>query len=148
MKNLFMFFLATAVILYCNAGLSASDEASAVKDVIRKAYFNGAFNEQDTESMERGFHPDFAIFSADGKELRKYPISEWISNIEEKKKDPGFDPDRVRLDCRIVSTDVTGDAAAAKVEISRGGDLLFTDYLSLLKFDDGWKIVAKVYHRN
>lgn len=148
MKNIFLFFIAAAVILSFSDRLSASDEAAAVRDVITKAYFNGAFNEQDTGSMEKGFHPDFAIFSADGNELKKYPISEWISSIEKKKKDPGFDPGRVKLDCRIISADVTGDAAAAKVEISRGEKLLFTDYLSLLKFDDGWKIVAKVYHRN
>ena len=147
MKNIFLIFIAALMVLSFSERLSASDKAAAVRDVITEAYFNGAFNEQDTESMEKGFHPDFAIFSADGNELKKYPISKWISNIEEKKKDPGFDPERVKLDCRIISADVTGDAAAAKVEISRGEKLLFTDYLSLLKFDDGWKIVAKVYHR-
>ncbi|TDI93056.1 MAG: hypothetical protein E2O76_17870 [Caldithrix sp.] len=26
--------------------------------------------------------------------------------------------------------------------------MVCTDYLSLLKFDSGWKIVAKVYHKH
>jgi hypothetical protein len=36
--------------------------------------------------------------------------------------------------------------AAAKIEISKNGKMVYTDYLSLLKFEDGWRIVAKVYH--
>ncbi len=34
----------------------------------------------------------------------------------------------------------------AKVEASKNGRLIYTDYLSLLKFEDDWKIVAKVYN--
>jgi len=34
------------------------------------------------------------------------------------------------------------------VELFRDGELVFTDYLSLLKFDSGWRIVAKVYHKH
>lgn len=45
------------------------------------------------------------------------------------------------MTCRIVSLDVTEDCAAAKVEISKDGRLVYTDYLTLLKFRDGWKIV-------
>ena len=29
---------------------------------------------------------------------------------------------------------------------SHEGKHVYTDYLSLLKFDSGWRIVAKVYH--
>ncbi len=49
------------------------------------------------------------------------------------------------MECKIVSLDVTGGAAAAKIEISKDGRLVYTDYLSLLKFTDSWKIAAKVY---
>jgi hypothetical protein len=136
-------------LIISTACFSGEDsERSSVKSVIRNAYFNGAFNEQDTGSMRKGFHPGFEIFSAEGNRLKRYPIDQWIESIEEKKKAPGYDPERVKLDCRIINLDITGGAAAAKVRIARGDKLLFTDYLSLLKFDDGWKIVAKVYHRN
>ena len=33
-------------------------------------------------------------------------------------------------------------------ELSRGGKLVYTDYLSLLKHTNGWKISAKVYHQH
>jgi predicted dehydrogenase len=32
--------------------------------------------------------------------------------------------------------------------LSRDGKLVYTDYLSLLKFSSGWKIAAKVYHEH
>jgi len=96
--------------------------------------------------MRNRFHPDFAIFSAKGNEISRYPIGAWIKGIEQRKKDPNFVPSQAEMDCKIASLDITGGCAAAKIEISKNGKMVYTDYLSLLKFDDGWKIVAKVYH--
>lgn len=128
--------------------LFGGEDKVAVEKVINSAYFNGAFNDLDTKGMKKGFHPDFAIFSAKGSELGKYPIDTWINGIEKKKSDPAFDPKKAVFDCKIVKLDVTGGCASAKVEIRKQDHLIFTDYLSLLKFEDGWKIVAKVYHRH
>jgi len=123
-----------------------ADDRADVKSVITKSYFNGAFNELDTKAMQKGFHPDFAIFSPNGNEMSKYPIAVWIKGIEKRKTNPGFDKSKAKMDCKIVSIDVTGVCASAKVEASKNGRLIYTDYLSLLKFEDGWKIVAKVYN--
>jgi hypothetical protein len=40
---------------------------------------------------------------------------------------------------------VTGRVAMAKVAVLYEG-LRFTDYLTLVKFDDNWKIINKAYH--
>jgi hypothetical protein len=127
-------------------GILDADSKADVEKVIGESYFNGAFNELDTESMRKGFHPDFAIFSAKGNDNSRYPIDTWIEGIEKRKQDPNFDLSQAKMDCRIASLDITEGCAAAKIEISKNGKMVFTDYLSLLKFDDGWKIVAKVYH--
>ena len=129
-------------------GILLADNQDDVKRVIEKSYFNGAFNALDTESMRKGFHPDFAIFSADGTKISRYPIDTWIKGIEKRKTNPNFNKSQVKMDCKIVSLDVTGGCAAAKVEIAKDGKMIYTDYLSLLKFTDGWKIVAKVYHEH
>jgi hypothetical protein len=128
------------------SGTVNADDRSDIENVIKSSYFNGAFNDLDTESMRKGFHPDFAIFSADGNKIGRYTIDAWIQGIEKGKKDPNFDPSRAKMDCRIASLDITGGCAAAKIEISKDGNQVYTDYLSLLKFEDGWKIAAKVYH--
>ena len=98
--------------------------------------------------MRKGFHPDFAIFTPKGKTISKYPIDTWIKGIEKRKASPDYDKNRAKFACKIISVDVTGVCASAKIEVSKTGKKIFTDYLSLLKFEDGWKIVAKVYHRH
>lgn len=39
-------------------------------------------------------------------------------------------------------------AAVARVELWRDGKHTFTDYLSLYRFDDGWKILGKIFQRH
>lgn len=146
MKQSVVMILCVVFLVTFSGILIGGEACDAVAKVINGAYFNGAFNDLDTVSMKKGFHTDFAIFSAKGNELGKYPIATWIKGIEKKKSDPAFDPKNAVFDCKIVKLDVTGGCASAKVEIHKKGTLIYTDYLSLLKFDDGWKIVAKVYH--
>lgn len=146
MKKTFIIFCCLFVTLLVFSELIYGSDQEDVEKVIKGAYFNGAFNDLDTMAMEKGFHPDFAIFSAKGKQLAKYPIADWIKAIENKKKDPDFDPKNAVMECKIANLDVTFRCASAKVEIFREGEHIYTDYLSLLKFEDGWKIVAKVYH--
>jgi hypothetical protein len=98
--------------------------------------------------MTSGFHPDFAIFSADGENIKRYPIGEWVAGVEKRKADPEFDPAKNVWEHKLPVIEVTGGAASVKVELYRDGTLVFTDYLSLLRFDSGWRIVAKVYHKH
>ncbi|MGB2907439.1 MAG: nuclear transport factor 2 family protein [Candidatus Aminicenantaceae bacterium] len=133
------------LVLFSSLSFGA-DDRTKVENVITSSYFNGAFNDLDTESMRKGFHPDFAIFSAKGNEISRYPIDTWIKGIEQGKHSPDFDKSQAKMDCKIASLDITAGCAAAKIEISKNGKMVYTDYLSLLKFEDGWKIVAKVYH--
>jgi hypothetical protein len=46
---------------------------------------------------------------------------------------------------RIESVDISGTAAQAKIVLEYPG-VTFTDYMTLLKIDGEWKIVAKVFH--
>ena len=144
-KTNMIFFGLLLLVLIVTTSLNADSKAE-VEKVIQASYFNGAFNDLDTESMRKGFHPDFAIFSAKGNNISRYPIDAWIKSTENRKQDPNFDKAQAKMDCKIASLDVTEGCAAAKIEISKNGKMIYTDYLSLLKFEDGWKIVAKVYH--
>ena len=57
-----------------------------------------------------------------------------------EKTRAGFHPDFVLLGLR--------DAAVAKFELYREGEHIFTDYMTLYQFPDGWKIVGKIYFRD
>ncbi|MCP4901159.1 MAG: nuclear transport factor 2 family protein [bacterium] len=145
MKSQISLIIATLVVLLISSFPAGADDKTDIESIIKASYFNGAFNDLDTEAMRQGFHPEFAIFSADGEKLGRYPIDTWIKGIEKRKQDPKFDASKAQMKCKIVSLDVTGGAAAAKIEISKDGVPVYTDYLSLLRFADGWKIAAKVY---
>ena len=143
-----LFLLGLTVFAFTNTANHDSAEEKAVKELILKSYVHGAFNELNPEAMRNGFHPDFAIFSASGEEIKKYPIAKWASGTEKRKSDPEFDPAKNKWTHNFASVDVTGGSAAVKIELSHQGKHVYTDYLSLLKFDSGWKIVAKVYHKH
>ena len=119
-----------------------------IKEVVSRGYIHGAFNELNPEEMKKTFHEEFAIFSTDGKQLNRFEIDDWVSRTAERKADPNFNAESNVWDAQFAIVDVNGRAASVKLELSRKGDLIYTDYLSLLKFDDGWKIVAKVYHQH
>lgn len=121
---------------------------SDIKELISRAYIHGAFNELNPEAMAKGFHKDFAIFSANGEELRRYEIEDWMNGVKKRKSSEEFDPKQNVWEHNFAIVDVTGNSAFAKLELSKDGKHVYTDYLSLLKFDTGWKIVAKVYTKH
>lgn len=145
MKKLLTLSLFVLIFSYSNAQSSATDN---VKKVILNGYVNGAFNGLDADAMRKTFHEDFAIYSAKGEQISKYPIGTWADGVEKRKAKEDFDAANNKWEHKFVSVDVTGKAAAVKVELSRNGKHVYTDYLSLLQFDSGWRIVAKVYHQH
>ncbi|OEJ99645.1 nuclear transport factor 2 family protein [Roseivirga misakiensis] len=120
-----------------------------IKELILTSYVNGAFNALDADAMRKGFHEDFAIYSPKGEAISKYPIKVWADGVA-KRKANDYNPADVKnkWDHNFASIDVTGNAAQVKIELHNLGKHVYTDYLSLLKFESGWRIVAKVYHQH
>ena len=145
--SLMLVALLTLSFTHKNAIEAKAEEE--VKQLILKAYINGAFNELNADAMRKGFHEDFAIYSPKGESISKYPIAVWADGVEKRKAnnyDPG-DP-KNKWDHKFALVDVTGHAAQVKVELFNQGKHVYTDYLSLLKFDSGWRIVAKGYQQH
>ena len=126
-----------------------SEDEQAVKSLVLGAYVNGAFNKLDAESMEQGFHKDFAIYSPKGDEISKYKIADWVAGVK-KRRDGDYDANAAKnkWEHKFAAVDVTGHAAQVKIELHNQGKHVYTDYLSLLRFGDDWKIVAKVYYKH
>lgn len=129
---------------------ATADEGAVaeIKSLIEKSYVHGAFNALDPKALENGFHPDFSIFSPNGEAINKFPIAEWVARTASRKSSDDFDPADNKWEHRFASVDVTGHSASVKLELSKDGKLVFTDYLSLLKFESGWRVVAKVYYQH
>ncbi len=145
LSSIFVFAL---LLVGINATEYVSNEEEAVKEVIMNGYVHGAFNELNPEAMAETFHKDFAIFSVNGEEIGRYPISNWIESTKKRKESADFDPENNVWEAEFTNISVTGNAASVELKLHRKGKHVFTDYLSLLKFESGWKVVAKVYHRH
>ncbi len=147
-KVLLITVIGVSIFAFAIKKSEKQSEIDAVKELVTKAYVNGAFNALDPDAMAKGFHEDFSIYSAKGEALGKYRISDWVSGTR-KRKAGDYDPNDKKnvMDATFVNVDVTGGAAQVKIELRNQGRLVYTDYLSLLKFEEGgWRIVAKVYH--
>ena len=124
------------------ADLSArwADEA-AIRQTIQY-YFDGDRN-RDSLTLRKAFHPDARmLFAREGK-LVVVPIGEYITRVGSEKAAPGAVDSTER---KVVSVDVEGDAAVAKLELRRP-EVVLTDYMSLLKVDGRWLIVNKIFSR-
>ncbi len=122
-------------------------DKAAIEAVIQSAYVDGLQNWGDSEVIRAGFHPEFELLSKTAdNQIRRLPIENWIEMMENRKaRNPGGPGALVTAE--ITSVDITVDAAVAKLDLFRDGKKLFTDYLLLYKFEEGWRIIGKIYHR-
>lgn len=130
------------------AGEPTPDKAE-VKRVVQEAYVDGIHNFRDVEAIRSGFHPGFEMLILRDGELSRLPIADWIASIEKRNATSPVPPDAApTTQAEYPIVDVTGDVAMCKVELTREGRHVFTDYLLLYRFSDGWKIVGKAFHRH
>jgi hypothetical protein len=128
------------------AAQAGTDEVAAVEAVIAAAYIKGIHIDRDVDAIRKGFHPAFTMFVYEDGKISTMSIDEWIKAIEEgKKKNP--DPPKVITTFEFPVIEVSGNAAVARVELYKDGRHAFTDFMSLYKFADGWKIIGKIYCR-
>jgi len=150
MKKLCFLLIAFTVSLSSFSQQTGQDaEADQIKKIIQIAYVEGLQNEGDTVKINLGFHPGFELLIP-GKngELEKYSLPEWKAKIKTNLasgKLPRKGDDKISI--KFLFVDVTGNAAVAKFEFYVGSKLTFVDYQSLYKFQDGWKIVSKIFYK-
>ncbi len=134
------------VMLICGGMWAApqADDEAAIQAVILSAYRDGLCNVGDVELVKKGFHPEFRLLGIKDDALTILPIADWIKMTEAKKAAGKFPPaNRVNMELPLI--DITGNAAVAKVKFLVGDKHVYTDYLSLMRFAAGWKIVNKIY---
>ena len=137
--------MAGAVLVTITAGgaMAAEEERRAIESVIRTAYIEGVHVKGDPALMRKGFHPDFRMFMLRDGALSTITLDEWAGRIEKAAKERTGPAPQIRAEFPLV--DITSNEAVARVEVHRDGKHIFTDYLSLYKFADGWKIVGKIF---
>ena len=125
------------------AAAAAPADVEAVKAVVKAAYVDGVHARPDAAAMRAGFHPSFRMLVLKEGEVSAVTLDEWAGRIEKGAAERKAPPPEIRAD--FTSVDVAKDAAVVRLELCRGGKHAFTDYLSLYRFPDGWKIVSKTF---
>lgn len=141
-----MLMLVCSSAMFAQSGTSSDDE-QAIRTVIQSAYVDGLQNWGDIEAIRAGFHPTFELLSkTKNNEIQKLPIGQWIEMVETRKAQNPDGPEYM-TSADILEIDITADAASVKLDLVRNEKRIFTDYLLLYKFEEGWKIVGKIYYR-
>ncbi|MDY7040985.1 MAG: nuclear transport factor 2 family protein [Chloroflexota bacterium] len=119
-------------------------EKEAIKRVIEQAYIQGIHGDQDEGVVKSGFHQDFSMLVMQDDKLEKVSVDEWLPRVElMKAENPAmWEAETIH---RFELVDVAGYAAVAKLDVYKGTTHFSTDYMLLYKFEDGWKIVSKVF---
>ena len=146
MKRVFLSLVCT--LLATGLFAQSEEQKKEIINVIDLSYVQGIHNAREIDNINKGFHPGFNLLGVDQmtNALTKYPIYTWEAGVR-KRVDAEQLP-AVKTRAKYPMIDITGSAAVAKVELYREDKLIFTDYLFLYKFNEGWRIVSKVYYRH
>lgn len=127
------------------AALSAeSADTAAIVEVVDRAYVQGIHLDADAGKVRSGMHESFVMFVKSDDGLNQLTRDAWIARLKPRA---ASDP-RPDVTAKIAVLDQAGDAAVVKVDLFRGGKQIFTDYISLYRFKDGWKLVGKIFQRH
>lgn len=133
------------VALALLAGLPATAADDPVT-VVRDAYVDGVHRNADAAAFRAGFHESFVMYVNGPDGVTIVTREDWAARLETAAADPDRKRPKIDADVEVVAS--SGDAAVVKVDLDRDGKHVFTDFLSLYRTSDGWKIVAKIFQRH
>lgn len=135
------------VALYAQENTNIEKEKEAIKKVIQEAFVDGMENFGDIESIKRGFHPDYCMYYIRNNELTKVTLDACLKNVQQlKQQNPAGPADKASI--KFLSVDVYGAVGIAAFEQYKKSKLVYTDILILMKFEEGWRIMGKLFQRH
>jgi hypothetical protein len=113
------------------------NEYDVIATVVER-YIDGAKSGRG-DDMKPAFHKDATIFGYVGADLFAGPIQQLFDWNEENGPATG-------LQARIASIDLIDTVATVRLELDDWTGSRYTDLFTLLKVDEEWKIMNKVFH--
>lgn len=135
MRALTLAAIGTAAIMVGAAG-AGPDHPSVDEEAIRATiqhYFDSG------HEMRKAFYPEANMWYVRDGSLHQVPIQDFLARVE---ANAGKSSGEVQKS--VVSIDMFGNAAVAKLELKRSDSVIY-DYMSLLKIDGDWLIVNKIF---
>lgn len=117
-----------------------NQEMAQVEKVVW-TYLDG-LHEGDTNKLSAAFHEVSHLYALGADGVTDLPRTDWLKMVAGR---PSPKSQALERTDRIVSIDFSGpETACVKVECAVP-PRYFTDYLTLLKLKDGWRIVSKTF---
>ena len=140
MKILSVLFILIGIVTAVSAQKTAADKSE--KDLV-KIPLENYLQAQATgngEFIRKAFHADARIMAFREGKIINLSVEEFAGRFNGKAAD-----DEAKRKRTIETIDITGNAATAKIVLDYP-NVKFTDYMSLLKIGDEWKIVNKSFY--
>ena len=128
------------LLVFCPLPVYAADDEHAIARLIVDSYVNGVYVHRDEQAVLQGFHPDFVLHVNRGNRITTESLTQWLQrlNLDGTKGNQ-------TVDHEIVSIDVTGDSAVAKLLIFLDSTLVYTDYFGFYRFEGDWLFINKIF---
>ena len=115
-------------------------EYKAIVEVLNR--YNEGGKQANSSIMKPAFSGHATIFGVDADaKLVGGPIQGLFDTID----NPPFRPSPEAVGV-IVSIDIVGTAANARIDTNDISGFCFTDFFNLLKVEGKWTVVSKIYH--
>lgn len=138
MKSILLNMFLLSVVLFTltiNASSQNTSDADGVKACLEN-YMSG-----EGDKVEKAFHSSATMKYIDVQsgEFKDVPIADYIARVKANTT-------KQERKIEVVSMNVEGSAAQAKIKIETD-KLIMYDYMNLLKINNEWKIVSKIFSR-
>ena len=140
--------LTFVTLSFSQTNADIQNEQDAITKLIQTCYIEGMANNGDTAIMNECFHSDFILIGlSKGQKLWSWDL-EKFKEYYVKEKEEGKIPNKGgdMVSAKIISIDIEGTMALAKLELYKGETLTYIDYLNLFKFNTDWQIVCKTFY--
>ena len=105
-------------------------------------YFDGLYF-SDTDRLGRAFHPDAQYVCASEGSLTRLSMDAYFPIVDARPSPASRSEPRTD---RILSIEFAGPVTAFVRAECAIGLKRFTDFLTFIRLDDEWRIIAKVFH--
>lgn len=138
------------LLVGCSANLKIdrtqmNPEETVIRELLINGYINGAFNEMNVSALRKAFHTDFAMLIPQGDNITRYTLLQWVEAIEKRKSGGTFGPSK-KMSPVFKHIGITGNTAQVQMALYRQENLIYTDFLHLIKLESGWKVISKIFY--
>ncbi|WP_425236477.1 nuclear transport factor 2 family protein [Ulvibacterium sp.] len=133
-------FLCIADCIFCNA--QELDDKSLIETIITECYVEPLYLNGNLDKIKQGFHKEFTMYVLYKGEFYMTSRAKWIENIKATR---ARNLPQKNYSWQFEIIDYEGQTAMVKLRIDEERELKYVDYLTLYKFQDGWKVITKQF---